>query len=78
MKDVFIASSKTCGPCTMLKNKLTREGITVDIKYYEDDLEIFKQHEIRAVPRLVIIEDGVVTKMQGMDDIIQYLKDNVN
>ncbi len=59
----------------MLKNRIAKEGLTIDIKYYDEDTELFKQHNIRAVPRLIIIEDGVVTSMQGQDDIIQYIKE---
>ena len=76
-KEIFIASSKTCGPCSQLKNRVEREGLTVDIKYFEDELDLFIKHGIKAVPRLIIVDGETVEKIQGQDDIIQYLKDNI-
>ena len=75
MKNIFLATSTTCGPCFMLKNRITKEELTVEIKLLEEDYKWFKKHEIKLVPQLVIIEDSVVTKIQGQDDIIKYLKD---
>ena len=75
-KQVFVASSTTCGPCYALKSRLNKEGIEVEIKYFEDNLELFKEHQIKTVPQLVILENSEVTKIQGQDDIVKYLKDN--
>lgn len=58
----------------MLKNRLTKENLVVETKHYKDDPEWFIAHSIKTLPQLVIIEDGLTTKIQGQDDIIQYLK----
>lgn len=45
---------------------------TIDL---EQDTERFREYDIRAVPRLVVIEDGVVTeRIQGIEDIIKKIK----
>ena len=74
---IFIASSKTCGPCTMLKSRLEREKVDVEIKYFEDEFPLFKQYNIKAVPRLIIIDDDKFESIQGQDDIVKWLKDNI-
>ena len=75
-KQVFVASSKTCGPCFALKARLEKENIPVEIKYFEDNHEFFfNDLSIRTVPQLVIIENSDITKIQGQDDIVSVLKE---
>jgi glutaredoxin len=74
---VTLLTNKTCGPCTVVKNKLKALNIEVDTKDFSnaDDQEIFRKHNIRSVPRL-LIEDGEsdVQIIQGIDDIVDAIK----
>lgn len=74
---VTLATSKFCGPCMMLKNKLAAQNLEVDMKDYSipEEMEWFKTHGIKSVPRLVIEnDDGTIEVIQGMDDIIDAIK----
>ena len=75
-KQYIVASSSTCGPCHMLKNLIKTNNIEVEIKDYTkpEDIPFFKEYAIKAVPRLVIIEDGTYETIQGVSDIIEALK----
>ena len=70
----------TCGPCHMLKNKLSKiEGLVYEVKDYSipDEREIFGKYNINSVPRLVIErDDGSFEIIQGMDDIIKRIKED--
>lgn len=61
----------------MLKSKLEKMGLSVEIREYSPDtMEWFLKHQIKTVPRLVI-EDGERAEIiQGIDDIINELKKN--
>jgi len=74
-----LAVSQSCGPCSMLKSKLKKLGLEVDIKDFsvDEDKEFFIKHQIKSVPRLVVEDNGGVTIIQGMDDIIEKIKENV-
>lgn len=77
MSKIFaLATSATCGPCYTLKNRIEKENVTVEIKDYTnpENIEWFKKHGIRAVPRLVIEDGDNVEIIQGMDDIMEALK----
>jgi glutaredoxin len=78
MKKITLASSKTCGPCHMLKNRLVSENLEVEIKDSDNILNIafFRQHNIKAVPRLVIEDGDKVEIIQGTDDIIKAIKEH--
>ena len=71
-----LATSKTCGPCMVLKNKIKSLNLEVDIKAFtiEDDREFFLKHNLRAVPRVVVEDGDTVEIIQGMDEIIEALK----
>jgi glutaredoxin len=75
-KQYTLATSSQCGPCHTLKSRIERENLEVEIKDYTnpDNIEWFKKHGIRSVPRLVIEDGGNVEIIQGMDDIIEALK----
>ena len=72
-----LATSISCGPCHMLKSKIAKLGLEVETKDFsrEADREFFKKHDIRAVPRLIIEDDdGKVSVVQGIEDIIKELQ----
>ncbi len=74
---LWLLTNKTCGPCMVVKNKLRDLNLEVDTKDFSnvDDQEIFRKHNIRSVPRL-LIEDGEndVQIIQGIDDIVEAIK----
>lgn len=76
MKNITLATSASCGPCHMLKSKIEKMGLTVEIKDYFDHSthEWFQKHGIRAVPKLVIEDGENVEIIQGADDILERLK----
>jgi hypothetical protein len=73
----IIATSKTCGPCHVLKARLTRMGITPVFKDSSnpDDIPWFRKHSIRNIPCLVIEDEkGDIQIIQGSEEIIDNLK----
>jgi len=72
---ITLLTSKTCGPCTVVKNKLKALNIEVDIKDFSipEDQEIFRKHSIKSVPRLLIEDGDNVEIIQGIDDIVQRI-----
>ena len=78
MKKILLTST-TCGPCHMLKSKIKNLGLEVEIKNFPEETELFKKYAVKAVPRLLIIDDDDDTKfelIQGMDDIIARIKND--
>jgi glutaredoxin len=78
MKKIFLLTSPTCGPCHMIKSKIKTENLNVEIKDFSnvEDIEFFKKHNIKAVPRLVIEDGDSVEIIQGMDDIMKVIREN--
>jgi predicted DsbA family dithiol-disulfide isomerase len=76
MKTKILATSATCGPCFTLKARIEKEKLEVEIKDYTnpENIEWFKKHGIRAVPRLVIEDGDNVEIIQGIEEIIEALK----
>jgi predicted DsbA family dithiol-disulfide isomerase len=47
---------------------------TIDM---EEDTDKFRQYGVRSVPRLLVIEDDIVTEViQGSDEIIKKIKEH--
>jgi len=67
-----LLTNSTCGPCFMLKNKIEAKKMKVETKCFSDpdNIEFFRKHEIKSVPRLVVEDGDKVEIIQGMDDII--------
>jgi hypothetical protein len=73
---LVLASATFCGPCQMLKSKITAENLTVEIKNMEDDIEFFRQHNIKVVPRLIVFKgDELIDMVSGSDQILQRIRD---
>ena len=72
----ILATSNTCGPCHLLKARLEKLELTVEIKNYNDpqNIEWFKKHGIRNVPCLVVEDGDTFEIIQGIDDIIEKIK----
>lgn len=75
---LILASAEFCGPCKALKSRIVGEDLKVEIKQMEDELDFFKLHNIKSVPRLLVFKgDELIDTVQGSDDIIQRIKSEV-
>lgn len=81
---LILATSKTCGPCMVIKSKLKASNLSVEIVEHdpsnpEPTKEFFTKHGIRSVPRLVVLDDNDNASeiIQGIDEIVTKIKDNV-
>jgi glutaredoxin len=70
----IIATSTICGPCKILKNRLTELKIPFNLKDMFIDREFFAEHGIRSVPTLIIPETE--EKFIGFDQIMTYFTQN--
>lgn len=72
----ILFTSKTCGPCMVVKNKLRDLKLEVDVKDFSDPEthEVFRKYNIKSVPRLVVEDENGVNVIQGCDDIIAAIK----
>lgn len=77
MKQKILLTSLTCGPCYALKNKLKTLNIQVETKDYTipEDRELFIKHNIKSVPRLLVIDGDNIEVVQGTEEIIEAIKD---
>jgi thiol-disulfide isomerase/thioredoxin len=74
MKNTFIlASASWCGPCQVLKQRLTAAGLLDQVVVKDADTEssFFKEHDIKSVPRLIVYSpDGKLEKtISGVEEI---------
>lgn len=74
MSELVLLTSKTCGPCFMLKRKLEDKGLEVEEKSFPEDKEYFDKYGIRSVPRLLVIDGEDVEIVQGIDDIVERIE----
>jgi hypothetical protein len=73
---IILASAGFCGPCKMLKTRIDTENFNVEIKQMEDDIEFFRQYNIKTVPRLLVFNgDELIDTVQGSEDIMQRIRD---
>jgi glutaredoxin len=76
----ILATSKTCGPCHMLKSRLEKSSISVNIKSMNDPENIawFREKGIRSVPILIIEDDNgnELERISSVEDIFENLKNN--
>lgn len=74
---LILATASFCGPCQLLKRKISSEGLEVETVEMESNTELFKKYNVRAVPRLLVIENDELTEsIQGMEDIIKKIKEH--
>jgi hypothetical protein len=73
---LILASASFCGPCQLLKSKIAADNLTVEIKNMEDEIEFFREHDIKTVPRLLVLKgDELIDTVSGLDQILQRIKD---
>jgi thiol-disulfide isomerase/thioredoxin len=72
---LILASAEFCGPCKMLKTRINAESLNIEIKQMEDNIEFFKQYNIKTVPRLLVFKgDELIDTVQGIEDIMSRIK----
>lgn len=75
---LILASAAWCGPCKIVKARLESDKLAdkVEIKDADADVAFFKTNNIRAVPRLLVMDgENVVETIQGLEDIIKRVKE---
>lgn len=75
--NITLLTNKTCGPCTVVKNKLKALNLEVETKDFSisEDQGIFRKYQIKSVPRLLVEDgEGDVQIIQGVDDIVEAIK----
>lgn len=74
---LLLATSKFCGPCHVLKRKLEESNLQVDMIDMEENVDTFRKYSIRGVPVLLVLEqEELVEKIQGVTDIFNKIKEN--
>ena len=74
---LVLATSVFCGPCHLLKRRLSDEKLEVETIDLEQHTERFREYDIRAVPRLIVIKDDVVIeRIQGVEEILKTIKNH--
>ena len=74
---LILATANFCGPCQLLKRKISDEKLEVEMVEMESNMDLFKKYNVKAVPRLLVIEnDELKESVQGMGDIIKKIKEH--
>jgi thioredoxin-related protein len=74
---LILATANFCGPCQLLKRKISDEKLEVEMVEMESNMDLFKKYNVKAVPRLLVIEnDELKESIQGMEDIIKKIKEH--
>ena len=74
---LILATANFCGPCQLLKRKISDEKLEVEMVEMESNMDLFKKYNVKAVPRLLVIEnDELKESVQGMEDIIKKIKEH--
>jgi predicted thioredoxin/glutaredoxin len=74
---LILASASWCGPCQVVKARLQSENLSdrIEVKDADTDISFFKDHGIKSVPRLLVIDgETVVETVQGTENIIKRIK----
>lgn len=78
METTILLTASWCGPCHMLKNKMIADKVSADQVIDIDDIEAMetvKKYKVSSVPTLLVVENDIlVEKVQGIEDILKCLK----
>lgn len=77
MKEMKLMTASWCGPCMVLKRRLTEQKLTpeyVDIDT-EEGRALSIKYTIRSVPTLLVIDGDTHEQIKGIEDIINALKE---
>lgn len=81
MKKLLKFKAVWCGPCKTLSNIM--EGVDLGVEVVEvdvdEDMEMAVKYNIRGVPTLVLLDDGIEVKrtsgVQNLEKLKQWLGD---
>lgn len=79
-KKLILTTATWCGPCYGLKKRLEKDGFYSKIEIRDADKEqpFFREHNIKSVPTLLIIDSDANTEyVQGVEDIYKAIAKNV-
>ncbi len=79
-KRLILASAAWCGPCFGLKKRLEESNLynKIEIKDADKDRAFFKDHNIKAIPVLLIFdEENNAEFIQGVADIYKAISAHV-
>jgi thioredoxin 1 len=67
MKEIYKFSASWCQPCKMLSKVMagTELGVPVREIDIDDEFELANKYQIRGVPTLVLLDDGVEIKRKS-------------
>jgi thioredoxin 1 len=76
MKSYLYFSAPWCGPCRMLGPVMDRVNNTIPVKkvIVDDSPEMAQQYNVRNIPTVILMEDGVeVKRFVGVKSEAEYL-----
>lgn len=67
----MLITSETCAPCKVVKEKIDKEGLSVEVYQVHDPAvrPFFNEHDIRSVPTLFVDNEMYI----GLDPIMERL-----
>jgi len=74
-----LVSASWCGPCHGLMKRLKENELSdkIEIKDADKDSAFMKEHNIKSVPKLLIMEGNIVCEIiEGADDIFKAISKN--
>ena len=77
MKKLVLASATWCAPCQGLKSRLQSASMIDRVEFKDADIDVafFKEHNIKSVPRLLIMNDDVVDEfVLGIEEIYSRIQ----
>lgn len=75
-KQMKLASASWCGPCSALKSRIIKEGLSIEIEDMDDNPDFFKNFNIKSVPQLVVFNKESFELISGSEEILKYIREN--
>ena len=75
-KQMKLASASWCGPCSALKSRIIKEGLSIEIEDMDDNPDFFKNFNIKSVPQLVVFNKDSFELISGSEEILKYIREN--
>ncbi len=75
-KQMKLASASWCGPCSALKSRIAKEGLSVEIEDMDNNPDFFKNFNIKSVPQLVVFKEDSFELISGSEEILKHIREN--
>lgn len=75
-KQMKLASASWCGPCSALKSRIAKEGLSVEIEDMDNNPDFFKNFNIKSVPQLVVFKGDSFELISGSEEILKHIREN--